>query len=564
MDLIPMARMIPNQLPPDPKRPSSEKKVYQKFQEVLDDRYTVFYSRLWSTITPSGDERDGECDFVVAHPDYGYIAIEVKGGGISYDSIADKWISRDRYGKIHHLNKDPVKQAMVSKKEILKQYKKHKKWDGRLIRIRHGIIFPDSKKPFENLGLNKPDYLFCYSGEFENNLHSWILKRFTEHSPDDYHVKPLGEVGIQILNDILAKSFQLDQSLANNLKEDDICIDSLTDDQCRYLRGMVRVNKKIAISGSAGTGKTILALQEARESIKAGERVLFTCYNRPLSLFIERKLGNHKNLTVSTYPSFCESLLAEANIKFEEKSTLDDRFYIQCPKYLPEALKLLPEKRFDTIIIDEGQDFRLAMVQSLEFALDRSGKGKMRIFYDNNQDVYHNLSDEIEKLFETQYPLMVNLRNTKKIYAIAKRFYKGNETEVAGPEGVEVRWIEANHNESIITELNKIIEDLIEKEKINPTNIAVLIPRSADVNKFSFNGRLGGFQFQSANELNKFITFDSVRRFKGLEKPVVVLIVNDELVENKEMLYVALSRPRTLLALIGSKAVFDKISSNNP
>lgn len=554
--------MIPNPLPPDPKRPSSEKKVYQKFQEVLDNRYTVFYSRLWSTIR-SGEEKDGECDFVVAHPDYGFIAIEVKGGGISHDSITDKWTSRDRNGKIHPLNKDPVKQAMISKKEILEQYKKHEKWDRRRIRVRHGIIFPDSKKPVEKLGINKPDYLFCYYEEFENNLKSWIVKRFTEHSPDDYYVKPLGDVGIQILNDILAKSFQLDQSLANNLKEDDIYIEHLTEDQWRFTKGIVHTNKKIAISGSAGTGKTILAMQEACESIKAGERVLFTCYNRPLSLFVERKLGNHKNLVVSTYPSFCESVLAEANIAFAENSTPDDRFYIQCPKKLPEALKLLPQKRFDTIIIDEGQDFRLDMLKSLEFALDPSGKGKMRFFYDNNQDVYHNLTDEIVKLFDTQYPLMVNLRNTKKIYAIAQRFYKGNETEAAGPDGVEVQWIEANNDNTITFELKKLLKNFVEKEQINPANIAVLVTHSIDKDKFSSNGRLCGFQFQSANESEKYITFDSVRRFKGLEKSVVILIVNNELLENEEMLYVALSRPRTLLALIGNKETFKQISSNS-
>jgi hypothetical protein len=562
-DLMTMAKMIPNQLPPDPRRSPAEKKVYQKFQEVLDNRFTVFYSRPWLRINQSGEETDGECDFVVAHPDYGFIAIEVKGGGIAYDSKTDIWTSRNREGKIHNLKKDPIKQAVASKYMILEEYRKHKRWDGRRIRIRHGIIFPDSKKPSKDLGVDKPRYLFCFLEEFENNLSSWILKRFTEHSSDDYRVKTLGESGIQILDDILAKSFQLDQSLAHNLIEDDIYIDALTEDQCRYLRGIVHVNKKIAISGAAGTGKTILAMQEARESIKAGERVLFTCYNRPLSLFIDRKLGNHKLLTIATYPSFCESVLSEANIAFEDTSSLDDRFYIQCPKYLPEALKLLPEKRFDTIIIDEGQDFRLPMLKSLEFALDPSGKGKMRLFYDNNQDVYHNLSDDIVKLFEIQYPLMVNLRNTKKIYAIAQRFYKGNETEAAGPDGVEVRWIEAGDDESIKSELNKNIKCLVEKEQIHPSNIAVLIPRSADVNKFGSNGRLGGFQFQSANESDKHITFDSVRRFKGLEKSVVVIIVNDELLKNEEMLYVALSRPRTLLALIGSKKVFEKISSKN-
>ncbi len=49
--------------------------------------------------------------------------------------------------------------------------------------------------------------------------------------------------------------------------------------------------------------------------------------------------------------------------------------------------------------------------------------------------------------------------------------------------------------------------------------------------------------------------------FKGLERPVVVLAVNGFKDPNraKEMLYVGLSRARTLLLVVGSRAVLEQV-----
>ena len=47
---------------------STECEVFNKFEKELDDSFTVFYSRPWLGLKPDGEEIDGECDFVIAHP----------------------------------------------------------------------------------------------------------------------------------------------------------------------------------------------------------------------------------------------------------------------------------------------------------------------------------------------------------------------------------------------------------------------------------------------------------------------------------------------------------------
>ena len=55
--------------------------------------------------------------------------------------------------------------------------------------------------------------------------------------------------------------------------------------------------------------------------------------------------------------------------------------------------------------------------------------------------------------------------------------------------------------------------------------------------------------------------YGHVLGFKGLERPVVVLAVNGlkDPERAKEMLYVGLSRARTLLVVVGSRALLEQV-----
>jgi len=71
-------------------------RVWQALEAQPCSGWVAFDSRPWLGVTRDGAERDGECDFVVAHAAHGVLAIEVKGGGGAYDPADNKWWSRDR------------------------------------------------------------------------------------------------------------------------------------------------------------------------------------------------------------------------------------------------------------------------------------------------------------------------------------------------------------------------------------------------------------------------------------------------------------------------------------
>ena len=73
---------LPIEIINDPKR-NAEVQVYDALKDLSENGFHVFYSCFWldnrENPVPSGD---GEADFVIAHPDYGVLTIEVKGAGL--------------------------------------------------------------------------------------------------------------------------------------------------------------------------------------------------------------------------------------------------------------------------------------------------------------------------------------------------------------------------------------------------------------------------------------------------------------------------------------------------
>jgi superfamily I DNA/RNA helicase len=58
------------------------------------------------------------------------------------------------------------------------------------------------------------------------------------------------------------------------------------------------------------------------------------------------------------------------------------------------------------------------------------------------------------------------------------------------------------------------------------------------------------------------ILVDTVSRFKGLEAPVVILWLGDEIIDGgyQELLYVGITRAKSLLYVVGSKLTLPLIS----
>jgi hypothetical protein len=108
---------------------------------------------------------------------------------------------------------------------------------------------------------------------------------------------------------------------------------------------------RLHVEGTAGSGKTQLALAEFRGAIDRGLRPLYVCYNRPLAdHFAEVAPAGGE---VCTFHTLCQRLVRDAG------KTVD----IAAPdgfERLEKAaagVQIDDRWRFDTVVVDEGQDF---------------------------------------------------------------------------------------------------------------------------------------------------------------------------------------------------------------
>lgn len=554
-----MAVMWPRTLPDEVLRNelrAAERKIYQRLANELDDSWTVFYSRPWLGLTPTGQEIDGECDFVVARADSGFLALEVKGGAVSRDPATDTWLSRDRWG-IRHKIKNPVAQARSSKHQLLKKLKDCRAWKPRRIRARHGVILPDSLSPGSALGADMPLDLFCFLGEFENTLEPWLKARLGMPSPEDGE-EQLGRDGLTALEELLARPFTLRTPLGHLVAEDDAVLQALTPGQYRIL-ACLEALPRAAVSGGAGTGKTILAMEKARRCAAAGMRTLLTCFNRPLAEHVTRTMGPGSGVDVMTFHALCRRKAQAAGLDVPDAVADPDALDERWPELLMQAAEARSDLRYDAIVVDEGQDFRPHWWPAVDSMLDSAGPALLYVFLDGNQRVYREAASLPEDVGLLPIRLTENLRNTKRIHDVAGRHYVGHPTQAIGPEGVSVDWRQAPAA-SLRQALDACVARCVGHEAIPAEDIAVLFAREQERSAMIPGGRLGGCPIAPCGPVQKgTLTVDTVRRFKGLERPVVIVVADQNLVRDKELMYVALSRARSHLIVLGANECLTRI-----
>lgn len=550
-----MAIMWPRKLPPEITSTilrSTECRVYERLRETLDDTFVVFYSRPWLGLKPDGEEIDGECDFVVAHPEYGMLAIEVKGGAVDYDPAGEKWTSKDRWECVHKI-KNPIIQAKQSKYQILQKLNDSNEIGYRRIRARHGVIFPDSRNTEgKYLGADIPENLICFMEDFNYDFREWILERMGASDGYDYSEKPLGDDGIQALENILARPIHLHFPLGKIISDDDHEIGVYTQQQYQILNFIKNIPQAL-ISGGAGTGKTILAIEEAIRLAQMGMRVLLTCYNKPLAQMIRKKTEGIDLIEVANFHELCHRYAETSGTKCPDDVSDNDLWNTVYPGIFKEVVLEEPRLQFDAIIVDEGQDFRSHWFDSLNAALNKEGYSVLRIFYDSNQSIYDFEAGFPKDISVVPLPLNRNLRNTQHICEILKCYYSGPELIAAGPQGREVEWMKVDTESDIPSVLDSVVRDLTEKEGVVPSDITILTDSRKKFGTIAPDVRCAGIICHRCDALRpNGITLDTVRRFKGLESPVVIFILSRELATDRELLYVGLSRARAQLIVIGT------------
>jgi hypothetical protein len=538
----------------------AELALYQAF-ENLPDEFTVLHSVKWFAKEKG---TVGEVDFLIAHPDYGVLVMEVKGGEISMErqSNSTQWYSRSRTGAIYKIS-DPCSQAERNRRELHKWLSTHPQTRNYQVALFPAVAVPDSHVDSDI----RPD---CTQSMFIDMTHLDDLAgrlreifRYWQSRADEKNQRMGGPDAVGALVNLLIPTRTLQPRIADIFEAERRKIEELTQQQFRILR-QLRRHRRAAIVGGAGTGKTLLAMEKAQQLADAGFRVLFLCFNKQLSEWLDKAITD-ENIMISTFHGMVGRTRHWAGLRGTGPKMSMDEFSEKAPEIMLDALSIIrspdsgaQDNLFDAIIVDEAQDFEAEWWIPLPDLLTDPEHGVFYVFFDDNQRLYTQISNvpmEREPFF-----LDENCRNTQHIHARLLPYAKtDDETVCLGPEGRAVELVPAPTKQTARKELQRVLHRLVNEDGVHWKDIIVLTPSSERRSQWKKDDQLGNFilSWDMETQMQQAIRVTTIYRFKGLESSVVIVTELDQLYEDigDQLVYVALSRARNHVVVIGELPV---------
>lgn len=554
--------------------PSAEMKLYAALEAQLDDAYLVLHSVAWIARPTGEGARDGEVDFLIAHPQRGLLVIEVKGGRIDLDYARRNWTSTDRHGVVHPIH-NPFDQAMRGKYGVLEKLRESAVWTrlklGR-IALAHAAFFPDVGDGGRLAGPDAPEDLIGDRDDL-SKVRAWVdgvYDYWAARPGERNRTGSLEQRGVDVVRGVFARVASARPLLSARLEDEEQARIALTERQAVILDYLSR-QRRVMVAGGAGTGKTLIAREKAVRSADEGLNTLLVCYNRGLADHLREQCTGIANLEVASFHQLCRrwidhartslgrDLIAEARRDYPGGNDYD---HYQ-PIALANAIDLFGPS-YDAIVVDEAQDFCDEFWLPIELLLSDHQKALLYVFLDENQDIYGRSA----AIPISGAPMLLdrNCRNTSRIHAAAYRYYRGSAIEASEIAGVEVEPIIATGVANQARAIAERVTRLVAQDGVKPQDIAVLLCDAAvrdageqalakaSIPRTAKWGRLEDYR-------PGVVTVDTVARFKGLERSVIILWGLDECSaeRDRETLYVGLSRAKSLLYVCGEWAAVDRV-----
>ena len=535
---------MPRLYPEDPLFPSAdggaERAVWEALREQLPDDVVVLAGQH---LLDEAEER--EIDVVVAWPGVGIAALEVKGGHISRDGGAWFQGSGDKRHRI-----DPVGQVQAAR-HLFTTMLARRSLGAAHARTAHLVAFPHSYIPSDWEIAEAPRGIIVDRADLSTIAHR--VKRAIEQHGAGH--APLDAVSLEGLLAFLAGSLptQLD-ALAHAAGHEDRC-EQMTLDQAKLL-GLLQNFPRFRVVGGAGTGKTWLALEQARRRARAGDRVALLCYSRGLGRYLERVTADWPARDRPAYVGRFHDLPLKWGA---EPGADDDSDYWErrLPLRLADLAAQQPSaERFDSVVVDEAQDFGQLWWPSLLRCLRDPERGGLFVFMDESQHVFAR--DGAAPIDLPPVVLNENLRSTKQIAQLFGAFGDDLVTP-RGLPGSPVRVVDVPYDHAI-SAADDAVEALFD-DGWDPGQIALLTTfhrHPAQAHAVGMSGHAGYWdEFFAATD----VFHGHVLGFKGLERSVVVLAVNGfrDAERARQLLYTGLSRARVLLVVVGPRDQIERL-----
>ena len=537
-----MARVL-GPLPAD----FSERMMLQKLQAQLPATWTVLVNVTWATREESGLVADGQCDFVVLVPGAGMVIVEVKGSREIFIANDGLWYRRGQDGLASLVSPSPPEQAMKNMYKLARIVEQKGAWPRFPGRYSWLVAYPNG------VASNVPAMFDASTMVTSRNMHeleSRIRHALTQRGSDgksEYFTMQTIEAIAAILTSQPFTVVKADTQV--DVQQDLELIDKLTRQQFAALRGVFEF-PTVAVTGPAGSGKTLLAMWRLQALVESGRRALYVCFNKKLASSLRKR---HPSLaeSIASVDKLFIDLCGQAAIVGE----LEQYFKETLPELaFGRAAECGHDEKYDAIIVDEAQDFNELRLYALHELL-REPRSGWTIFTDRRQDLFRaGVGDAFGA--DVIFKLYHNCRNTMKVNNATNGFLgTGDILSMPGmPEGEVPLVVSCTDRKAMA---NKAWE--LARQWSNERGVVVLSPYALKNSCMSEHLK-GNGMFLSEDLLNMGgvgqVCFSTIRSFKGIEAAAIILVdagipsAEPDSAFHMEDLYVACTRPTARLAVL--------------
>lgn len=535
-----MATMIPAFKPQDAESPG-EKLIYRLLRDNLPDDITIIHSLPWlcsavkqidSTYAPTG-----EIDFLLIHPELGVLALEIKSGKyrisgqrfvlIKSETITDpiKQTRHNVHGLARYLGADPSLR----------------------LKIGYGLIFPDSdfgdaqiSSALVDISVDPPQSIFVDKSQIPNLAQRVI--EIMEFWKGTNRTPKLGKDRGEKLISTLCPEFDGSPTWATRAVYDNKLWLRLTPEQSMVVEAACN-KQRIVITGWPGTGKTLIGIEFARQTVASRKRVLVITFNSLLAEHLRIQINFEPNEGyVSTWHGLCSLARKKLGITDEPSQTWLKK---ECEDDLISALSNGLMENYDALLLDEAQALRPEWCETLiKWFCDKpivAMCDETQVF--SFETGTTQLNELCAKLgVEHPFVLTIALRTPR---AVTNRLLSVKEIsyQLTSPRELEPDTVQELLVDNMVDALFSTIQEL-QKQNLLGADIVVLTKFGLDIELADYLRQTFGVKSQT------------VSRFRGLEAPAIIIVSADTMDDAE--LFSGYSRATSVcIALYEAEAIGD-------
>lgn len=301
--------------------------------EALPDAYTVYHAVHWTQLE-HGFSVYGEIDFVVVNAAGDLLLIEQKSGFLieTPEGLVKRYAEKEK--------RIPMQLARTV---AALRGKLHARPGCQAAHVDYLLFCPDyTVRQVETAGIAPQRIIDARRKDQLGSIIQGIL--------------PAGERAAQAteVHRFLRGVLQLETDVSALVGRARALVTRVSGGLAHWARQLEFSPHRLRVIGTAGSGKTQLALAEFSDALARGARPLYVCFNRPLADHFARIVARYTaGGWVGTFHMLCDQRLREqGDVPDFSQSDAFEQLIEQAA-----ALPLTDAWRFDCVIVDEGQDF---------------------------------------------------------------------------------------------------------------------------------------------------------------------------------------------------------------